>query len=41
MCDLVMCVQIEVQREKGHLCNFEKCRPVSANWVRMGVSIKT
>jgi hypothetical protein len=38
---ILLCVQIEVQREKGHFCNFEKDGPFSANWVRMGGSIKT
>jgi hypothetical protein len=42
MCDPVyVCIQIEVQKEKGCLCNFEKYGPFSANWVRMGGSIKT
>jgi hypothetical protein len=36
-----MCVQIEAQREKGYLCNFEKFEPLNANWVKMGDSIKT
>jgi hypothetical protein len=26
---------------KGYLCNFEKFRPFSVKWVRMGGKIKT
>jgi hypothetical protein len=35
-----MGVQIEVQREKGYLCTFEKCGPSSANWVKWEVASK-
>jgi hypothetical protein len=28
-------------KEKGYLCNFEKCGPFSVNWVRRGGRIKT
>jgi hypothetical protein len=30
-----------MQKEKGYLCNSEKCRSFSVKWVRMGGKIKT
>jgi hypothetical protein len=41
MLDLVLYVQIWMQKEKGHLCNSKKYRSFSVKWERMGGKIKT
>jgi hypothetical protein len=41
MFDLVYVCPNLNPKEKGYLCNSEKCRSFSVKWVRMGGKIKT